>query len=131
MRNFGLFILFLSIVLAFSCKKGEEITSFEEELVLPERNLSYSRHIQPLFDRKCAISGCHDDRTKASNLSLTSYENATARPGIIIPKDPENSVLVMRIEGRLQPRMPLGMAPLTQNQINGIKQWIREGALNN
>ena len=127
----SVFILFLFLILALSCKKVEDITGIDDELILPEKNLSYSRHIQPLFDRRCAISGCHDDKTRASNLSLTSYENATARPGIIIPRDPENSVLVMRIEGRLQPRMPLNMAPLTQNQINGIKQWIREGALNN
>ena len=124
----AILIALLSILIT-ACSKPTSTS--EEEIILPEKNLSYSRHIQPLFNKKCALSGCHDDVTKASNLSLTSYENATARPGIIIPRDPENSILVMRIEGRLQPRMPLNREPLTQNQINGIKQWIREGALNN
>lgn len=101
------------------------------DVVFPESNVSYARHVQPLFNTTCALAGCHDDATRQSNLSLTSYQNATARAGIIVPGNAEGSVLVQRIEGRLGSRMPLNRAPLSSNQINGIKKWINEGARNN
>jgi hypothetical protein len=37
----------------------------------------------------------------------------------------------VRIEGRLGERMPPGGYPLNQNQINGLRAWIAEGAKNN
>jgi hypothetical protein len=40
-------------------------------------------------------------------------------------------LLVQRIDGRIAPRMPLNSQALTTNQINGIKKWIDEGAMNN
>lgn len=101
------------------------------DIVFPESNVSYAQHVQPLFDRTCAVSGCHDTATKQSNLSLQSYREATARPGIIVPTDPDGSVLVQRIEGKIQPRMPYNRPPLSDNQIRGIRQWILEGAQNN
>lgn len=101
------------------------------DVVFPEANVSYARHVQSLFNTTCALAGCHDDISRQSNLSLTSYQNATARPGIIVPFRADASVLVQRIEGRLQPRMPLNRSPLNTNQINGIKTWINEGARNN
>lgn len=101
------------------------------DIVFPESNVSYAQHVQPLFDRTCAVSGCHDTATKQSNLSLQSYREATARPGIIVPGDPDGSVLVQRIEGKIQPRMPYNRPPLSDNQIRGIRQWILEGAQNN
>lgn len=124
-------------VLAF----GSLLTGCEDEtygpgpdsrdIVFPESNVSYAQHVQPLFDRTCAVSGCHDTATKQSNLSLQSYREATARPGIIVPEDPDGSVLVQRIEGKIQPRMPYNRPPLSDNQIRGIRQWILEGAQNN
>jgi len=49
----------------------------------------------------------------------------------VIMGKPDESILVLRIEGRLLSRMPLNRPALTQNQINGIRTWIAEGALNN
>jgi hypothetical protein len=38
----------------------------------------------------------------------------------------------MKIEGRADgARMPLNRNPLNQNQINGIRTWINEGAQRN
>jgi hypothetical protein len=121
--------LFATVALLSSCSKDSNPTS--SDIVFPSSNVSYSQHVQPLFNTSCAVSGCHDDATRQNNLSLTSYTNATARPGIIIPGDAQNSVLAQRIDGRLQPQMPFQRPPLNSNQINGIKTWINEGAKNN
>ena len=101
------------------------------EILFPESNISYGQHIQPIFNASCAISGCHNSTTRQSDLSLGSYVEATTRPGIIVSGDPEASLLVQRIEGRIQPQMPFNRAPLPENQISVIRQWILEGAKNN
>ncbi|TLY33696.1 MAG: hypothetical protein E6K56_00400 [Ignavibacteria bacterium] len=94
---------------------------------------------QPLFDRGCAFSGCHAaDTFDERGYSLDTYQHALSRVGIIVPCfrneacNPENSMLIRRVEGLDGlPKMPLYRPALTANQINGLKQWIREGAQNN
>ena len=125
----GLFSFPLGIILS-NCGKDLNPVS-PSDIVFPDANVSYSRHVQPLFNTSCAAVGCHDDATRAWDLSLTSYTNATARPGIIVPFNADQSVLAQSIDGRLQPLMPLNRAALNSNQINGIKRWINEGAKNN
>jgi methionine-rich copper-binding protein CopC len=46
------------------------------------------------------------------------------------PGDPDNSYLVMKIEGRaaVGGRMPLGGPPLSSSAIAEIRQWITDGA---
>jgi hypothetical protein len=135
------FLLVLTTSLLFwtywSCK--DAITGGRSNVVFPDSGVSYGRQVEPLFLQSCAYSGCHGaDTFEANGFSLDSYANATYKPGIIIPCrrnqacNPENSILVQSIEGinGLQ-RMPTQGTPLNQNQINGIKTWIREGAQNN
>jgi hypothetical protein len=114
-----------------SCK--DEVTGEDgaPDIVFPDSNVSYNNHVQPLFDRTCAISGCHAGATPTADLSLESYDRTMARIGIVVPTEPDASILVMRIEGDLTPRMPLNRTPLNANQIAGIRRWILEGAQNN
>ena len=129
--------VFFSGWLVWSCKD----TSVDNgaDIVFPASNVKYGRHVQPLFDRACAFSGCHGaDTFNERGYSLDSYAHATSRVGIIVPCfpneacNPENSILIRRIEGLDQrPQMPLYRPALTANQITGMKQWIREGAQNN
>jgi hypothetical protein len=94
--------------------------------------VSFVSHVQPLFNQTCALSGCHDAGVHPSELCLTDYFNVVFRtPGVIVPGQPELSTLVFRIEGSTGPRMPLNSPPLNQNQIDGIRTWIAEGAQDN
>ncbi len=131
--NLLLFLTFLTFlfVVAFGC--DDTVSNYVEDI--PESNVSYSKHIQPIFNLKCTSSGCHEDQTRAGNLSLTSYGNVTADELIIVPYHPENSILVWAIEGDAGygPMPPLGapVPPLSQKEIQGIKTWIKEGAKSN
>ena len=135
-RNNLVGITLLIIVAAgvfYSCK-DDTVDSGPIDIVFPDSNVSYGRYVQPLFDRGCAFSGCHgEDTFEFRGFSLDSYGHmmfGTLR--VVQPTLPDNSILVRRIEGLDgKPRMPLDRTPLTTNQINGIKQWIREGAQNN
>lgn len=57
-------------------------------------------------------------------------------PGLLLvnPANPDSSYIVWKIEGRSGvqgSRMPLGMQPLSAEQIAAIRGWIAGGALNN
>lgn len=101
-------------------------------IVFPISNVSYGQHVQPLFNQTCALTGCHGDGPQTSALRLTGYDGLMFGGLLVVVRgQPDQSTLVMRIEGRIGERMPLNRRALNQNQINGIRAWIGEGALNN
>jgi hypothetical protein len=122
----------LFFILNYGC--DDTITTDDlDKKIIPDKDVSYSQHIQPVLNLKCASAGCHDDATRADGLSLTSWSNTTADPSVVARGEPDNSKLVWTIEAQasVSPMPPIGYPPLTVNQINGIKTWIREGANNN
>jgi len=118
----------LPFIIIYGC---DDTTGPVSDIVFPDVNVSYSEHVQPLFNQTCALSGCHNDASQAGGLSLTSYGNLTLRPNIVVPFAPEESLLYLRIEGQLGEQMPLNRPPLNRNQRDGIRTWIEEGADNN
>ncbi len=101
-----------------------------DEIVFPDSDVSYMAHVQPFFNLRCANYGCHEDVTRAANLSLTSYVTLTERPGIVIPGDASSSLLMQKIDGRLPHPIEVPII-LNENQLTGIRTWINEGAKNN
>jgi hypothetical protein len=107
---------------------------------------SFAGDIQPIFDRRCSIGGCHSLATAQGGLSLVaamSYESLVGVPSQLRPQfdrvepfDPVNSWLVRMIgpDAALRlghQRMPLSSVPLTPNQIATIINWIEQGAPRN
>lgn len=91
--------------------------------------VSYSKDIQPIFSQNCVR--CHGGR---GGLYLDSYAHVMdggVNGPVIVPGSPQDSLLVKRIEGIVQPQMPLGGTPLSQADIDLIVNWITEGAPDN
>src|SRR5690606_27184939 len=96
----------------------------------------------PIFSSKCAISGCHTGGSPQAGLSLAqgiSYGMLSGTPSDtfgaplrVTPGDPDNSHLVQRITGSngFLP-MPQSGDLLSQDDVDTIKLWITQGALNN
>lgn len=104
-----------------------------DSVQIPSKNVSYSQYIQPIFNSRCTNTNCHDSFSRKAGLDLTTWAGATADPNIISRGSPENSLLVWTIDpqyGYVNPMPPPygPVLPLTENQIEGIKTWIREGA---
>lgn len=118
---------FLSLIL-IGC--NDSSTDNGNDIVFPDKSVSYSAHVQPLFNLRCTNSGCHDDQTRTGDISLTSYINLTAKPGIVIPGNSNSSLLPQKIDGRLPHQNTIPIV-INANQITGIKKWIDEGAKNN
>jgi len=123
----------LTIILLLGC--DDTLTESNiDNVIIPDKNVSYNKYIQPVLTIKCSTSGCHDDENRAGNFSVTSWSNVVI-PNIVNPGNVETSMLIWRIEGiGVEIMPPIGSLlsrPLTNNQIEGIKTWIAEGANNN
>ena len=95
----------------------------------------------------CSTSGCHSGPTSnvlPTGMNLTSTANSFAALvnvtslqvgslNRVTPGDPDNSYLVQKLEGTaaVGGRMPQGGPFLDQAQIDMVRQWIAEGAMNN
>lgn len=129
-------LLFLAVLYLLILTSGcdDTITVVDvDNRIIPGSNVSFSEHIYPVFQVKCAFSGCHVGPNPQAGLDLTTWSTATADPSIILPGSPDLSSLVWTIEAKagFPPMPPERYRPLTLNQIDGIKIWISEGARNN
>jgi mono/diheme cytochrome c family protein len=92
---------------------------------------SFSRDIQPILQKKC--QGCHQPASKMSDLDLTTFDGFSKggkRGPAFVAEHPDDSVVIRYLTAELQPRMPLGQAPLPDAEIALVRDWIRDGAKN-
>ncbi len=104
------------------------------DVVFPDSGVSYSRHVEVLFQQSCAAPQCHGGSTPAGELNLESPSYRALldhRPRLVLSGDGANSLIVLRLTGEVGERMPLRLTPLNNNQVKGIMRWIDEGAVNN
>jgi hypothetical protein len=125
------FLIVLCIMVLFSCK-DQTTQSSTSSIVFPTSGVSFSKQVEPLFQQTCAASGCHGGSQPAANLNLQYFTRdylIDFQPKIIVEFNSKTSLLYTYIAGNPQ-QMPPNQR-LTQNQIDGVKKWIDEGAQNN
>jgi hypothetical protein len=100
--------------------------------------VSFARDVVPVLDKHC--KSCHlpgQPGYVVSGFELGSYESlmkGTVYGPVVLPGDPLTSVLVMLIEGRVDPalKMPHGDASVpTEAEVLTIRRWVEQGAQNN
>lgn len=126
-RRFAMLLLMLSLT-AGACDTG--ITG-PNDIVFPESNVSFGRHVQPLLEYGCTYSGCHNDIDRAGSIYFTSYIGMFQTPGIVHPGDSTSSILWQIVSQRLPHRDVIISNLVTAAQAHGIAVWIQEGASNN
>ena len=103
-----------------------------------EQVVSYQKDVVPILDKHC--KSCHMPGQAGyvvSGFELGTYETlmkGTQFGPVVLPGDPLTSVLVMLIEGRVDPslKMPHGDATTpTADEILTIRRWVEQGAKNN
>jgi hypothetical protein len=102
---------------------------------------SFQADVKPILSSPtCVSASCHSAATRQGGLSLEGVEpndlvGVSADTGIVlvVPFDSEESYLVRKLEGRAiqGSRMPLGRGSLPGSQIETIRNWIDQGALDN
>ncbi len=97
--------------------------------VEPAQQTSYYRDIQPVFEKSC--TGCHHPGKRKGGLDLTTFE-ALAKGGengaVSYPGQPERSSLLEQVSGD-KPAMPKKGDPLSTVEVERIRRWISEGAV--
>ncbi len=107
------------------------LTVFGFLLFGKEKEVNFSTEIKPILNKHCI--SCHGGVKKNGGFSVL-FENealAVTESGhpAIIPGDPENSELIKRLtESDPELRMPYEKAPLSDEEIQLLKNWIRQGA---
>jgi Protein of unknown function (DUF1553)/Protein of unknown function (DUF1549)/Planctomycete cytochrome C len=88
-----------------------------------------SPEVQRIFVASC--QGCHNDKTRASGLTLTSRESVLTggnRGPAVKPGAPSESLLIQAVEQTGDLKMPPG-GKLGSDRIAIIRQWIEGGAV--
>ena len=101
----------------------------------PTTEVSFDRDVMPILSSHCFKCHGPDAAQAAGGLRLDSFARATKDVGdetAIIPGSPEKSYLITKVSANdPDMRMPpkdSGVKPLTPDQIETLKQWIRQGA---
>ncbi len=95
----------------------------------PGTAVDFAKSILPIFNRHCV--SCHGPKAQKGSLRLDSKAELM-RGGdtgqVVVPRDLASSPLLLRVTTKDEDtRMPLGKAPLSQEQIDLIRRWIEQG----
>lgn len=94
-----------------------------------QKRVDFNRDILPILRASCF--SCHGPDKQRGGLRLDRPEGALkggVSGAVLLPGKSGDSLLVKRITGQEEPRMPMGAAPLSSRQIALIRAWIDEGA---
>ena len=95
--------------------------------------VSFTGHIKPFLTTYCGK--CHMNKQAKGGLSLTSLETmkrgGKSKRTLIVPNEPDKSLLVLAVEKTGKPVMPPGKEKLqpTEAERNLLRRWIAAGAV--
>ena len=120
-------ITIISVITLIAC--GDTIAP--EKVKFPDEDVSYMAHVEPFMKANCAYYGCHGVNSPGAELSDYNYlMNAMS---YIIPGNANGSLVNQILEKRLPHpgSYPIYFGNITDNQIEGMRTWVEEGAKNN
>ncbi len=97
----------------------------------PEPRIDFNTEVKPIINSKCIT--CHGGVRAKGGFSLLFREDAFAKTQsgkpAIVAGDPVHSELIRRITSRdPEARMPYKHEPLSKEEIDVFRRWIRQGA---
>jgi hypothetical protein len=137
----------LTLILLSACENDDIRLGDLAPAPLPGQAVSLQNHVQPIFDANCAFPGCHGGSSPQMGMSLEAgriFTDVVGIPSIqapallrIEPGRSDRSYVIHKIEGtQVQAdgsgqQMPPGGPYLSAEQIQLIREWIDQGALDN
>jgi hypothetical protein len=100
--------------------------------------ISYRHDVQPILRSNCLE--CHSppdgEGYLKTGLSMATYQDLTRGTiygPVIVPGNSRHSIFNMLVEGRAGPsmRMPHGRKPLNADEVEILRLWVEQGAVNN
>lgn len=126
-------ISFVALSLLVACSNAINSTS---DLRFPdegEEEVSFIEHVKPFMQVTCATASCHDDFSQAGGRRMTEHFTyfMTSNIGLIVRENPDASLLNQVLEGRNRHLYSYGRELPTNNQQEGMRRWVENGAPNN
>ena len=95
--------------------------------------VSYQKHVLPILRANC--QGCHQPGKAGGGYVMTDFAKLVASgesgsPAIVANKPAESHLVKLITPENGKAEMPQGRPPLAASDIDRIKQWIAEGAVN-
>ncbi len=97
-----------------------------------KEKISYYKQVRPIFQANC--QGCHQPAKAKSGYVMTDFKlmlgAGESKETAIVPKSPDKSHLIKLItpvDGKAE--MPEGKKPLHETEIELIRNWIAQGAV--
>ncbi len=117
-KLFIIIAIFIIAVIVFIFSTSRQIVDFNTQ-------------VKPIINKNCIT--CHGGVRRQANFSLLFRSDALAKAKSgkypIIPGDPDHSEMIRRITLKdPEDRMPYKHAPLSEDQINILRKWIKQGA---
>jgi len=124
----GLVLVTSIILIIASCTKDTTVPIDNSPAITT--SVSFSKDIQPILTKSCAVSGCHSG-SQVPNLSAATAYNALQNGNYINTSAPETSIVYLWLTGKKAVTMPAGSANNPSN-INALMlAWVKQGAKNN
>ena len=120
---FGLLCFMASGVALTGCYK--DIISPESDPDGPPQAVSFKQDLEPLFNAKCAVSGCHVSGAHKPYMTAGGSYSAIVNGGYVNTIVPKSSQLYIMINGEMSEYIP---SPKDKSK---VYDWIRNGAPNN
>ena len=95
--------------------------------------VSFNHDVRPILSKHCLVCHGPDEADRQANLRVDRLEDATKDLGgyaAIVPGDPDESEIIVRVESEDDDRMPPPAHghKLSESEIDTLKQWIEAGA---
>jgi len=129
----------IAIVLLAFCFTGIFLTGCQKNNSIASNpdSVDYNIHIRPILSDRCFKCHGPDANTRKANLRLDTREGAmaalkdNANAHAIVPGDPDLSEVFLRVSSSDTSHVmppPSSNLSLTQDEIDLIKKWIKQGA---
>ncbi len=127
--QFCLSLVFLALVVPQESRAADETPAQQAE----EQRVSFYKQIRPIFQANC--QGCHQPAKSGGEYVMTTFEQlllgGESGAPAIVAKKPDDSYLlelITAVDGEAE--MPRGRKPLNEAEVELIRQWIVQGAIN-
>ena len=119
----------LWLLLGGTIAAGSVLSAEAEPNFSAEQIEFFEKNVRPILAENCYK--CHEGHAAKNGLHLDSRDGVlrgTDYKKVVIPGDPENSVLIKAVRHAAGAEaMPNKKAPLAANQIDALVQWIKMG----
>lgn len=115
--------------LAFLISVCDNTNNGQINFLFPEEEeVSYLQHVDPFLRLRCAFSPCHNPAYASAGYDMTDWFQVTKDQVLVNTVNVESSLLLQVMDGRNPHLVNMGLILANENQIQGVRRWIEDGA---